>query len=82
MADKTVGGGGERDWLDGAPGAIRTRDPLLRRQMLYPPELRALALKLSCETDATIVALAIFIGMASPHSQAHSRNPLFQDPDD
>ena len=23
-----------------APGAIRTRDPLLRRQMLYPAELR------------------------------------------
>ena len=25
----------------GAPGVIRTRDPLLRRQMLYPTELRA-----------------------------------------
>jgi hypothetical protein len=25
----------------GTPAAIRTRDPLLRRQMLYPPELRA-----------------------------------------
>ena len=25
----------------GAPGAIRTRDHLLRRQMLYPTELRA-----------------------------------------
>jgi hypothetical protein len=26
---------------DGAPGVIRTRDPLLRRQTLYPTELRA-----------------------------------------
>ena len=25
----------------GAPGVSRTRDPLLRRQMLYPSELRA-----------------------------------------
>jgi hypothetical protein len=25
----------------GAPGAIRTPDPLLRRQLLYPPELQA-----------------------------------------
>ena len=25
----------------GAPGPIRTGDPLLRRQMLYPAELRA-----------------------------------------
>ena len=24
-----------------APAAIRTRDPLLRRQVLYPPELQA-----------------------------------------
>ncbi len=27
--------------FNGAPGASRTRDPLLRRQMLYPTELRA-----------------------------------------
>jgi hypothetical protein len=26
---------------NGRPGPIRTGDPLLRRQMLYPPELRA-----------------------------------------
>ena len=26
---------------NGAPGEIRTHDPLLRRQMLYPTELRA-----------------------------------------
>ena len=26
----------------GAPGRIRTRDPLLRRQLLYPAELQAL----------------------------------------
>ena len=28
---------------DGAPGQIRTGDPLLRRQTLYPTELRALS---------------------------------------
>jgi hypothetical protein len=30
-------------WKDdnGAPGEIRTPDPLLRRQLLYPAELRA-----------------------------------------
>src|SRR5882672_7070617 len=30
--------------VDGAPGEIRTPDPLLRRQMLYPAELRARSL--------------------------------------
>src|SRR5487761_232366 len=29
---------------NGAPGEIRTPDPLLRRQMLYPAELRARSL--------------------------------------
>jgi hypothetical protein len=29
--------------LEGAPGEIRTPDPLIRSQMLYPAELRALA---------------------------------------
>jgi hypothetical protein len=28
---------------DGAPGQTRTGDPLLRRQTLYPTELRALS---------------------------------------
>src|SRR5208282_1787225 len=32
----------------GAPGASRTRDHLLRRQMLYPSELRAQAFILQC----------------------------------
>ena len=31
----------------GAPGEIRTPDPLLRRQMLYPAELRARRLDLT-----------------------------------
>ena len=30
--------------IDGTPGVIRTPDPLLRRQVLYPAELRAHAL--------------------------------------
>jgi hypothetical protein len=30
-----------RNGLSGRRGGTRTHDPLLRRQMLYPPELRA-----------------------------------------
>ena len=30
-----------RNGLVGRRGGTRTHDPLLRRQMLYPPELRA-----------------------------------------
>ena len=33
--------GGKTCFINGAPAATRTRDPLLRRQMLYPPELQA-----------------------------------------
>src|ERR1051325_3673073 len=33
----------------GAPGVSRTRDPLLRRQMLYPTELRAQPMQLPSE---------------------------------
>ena len=32
----------DREGVSGAPGEIRTPDPLLRRQTLYPTELRAL----------------------------------------
>jgi hypothetical protein len=32
---------GQQLLVDGAPGVIRTRDLLLRRQALYPAELRA-----------------------------------------
>ena len=35
MLDPTFGG-----WI-GAPGRIRTHDPLVRSQVLYPTELRA-----------------------------------------
>jgi hypothetical protein len=35
--------------LNGRPGPIRTGDPLLRRQMLYPTELRARGLILSAQ---------------------------------
>ena len=31
------------DFRMSAPGRIRTRDPLLRRQLLYPAELQALS---------------------------------------
>ena len=36
-----------RDQENGAPGADRTRDNLLRRQVLYPTELRAHANKIN-----------------------------------
>ena len=36
----------------GVPGRIRTYDPLLRRQMLYPTELRALIKKWSGRPDS------------------------------
>jgi hypothetical protein len=32
----------------GVPGATRTRDPLLRRQLLYPTELQGHTLRLPC----------------------------------
>ena len=35
-----------------APGRIRTRDPLLRRQLLYPAELQALRITL-CRIEVT-----------------------------
>src|ERR1700722_6462061 len=33
----------------GAPGEIRTPDPLVRSQVLYPTELRARCVKLLCD---------------------------------
>lgn len=33
---------------DGVPGATRTRDPLLRRQLLYPTELQGQTSRLPC----------------------------------
>src|ERR1019366_7778007 len=47
--------------ISGAPGEIRTPDPLLRRQMLYPAELRAHPWLLF---DST--ALAILIRVPTP----------------
>jgi hypothetical protein len=37
---------GKRGGKGCAPGEIRTPDPLLRRQMLYPPELQALRIRM------------------------------------
>ena len=37
---------------DGAPAAIRTRDLLLRRQLLYPPELQAPVFPFFCRNTA------------------------------
>ena len=38
---KTLNDVTDSKWINGEPGVIRTRDPLLRRQMLCPAELRA-----------------------------------------
>ena len=54
-----------RNWnnhqrLNGAPAATRTRDPLLRRQMLYPTELRAqpkINGSVACKTACTFLIL-------------------------
>jgi hypothetical protein len=40
--------------MSGRRGRTRTCDPLLRRQMLYPPELRARP----CTTDFTTFAIS------------------------
>jgi hypothetical protein len=40
---------------NGAPGEIRTPDPLLRRQMLYPAELRARRITLPNSALETLV---------------------------
>ena len=39
--------------LSGTPGVIRTPDPLLRRQVLYPAELRAHTIWPGRETPAS-----------------------------
>jgi hypothetical protein len=41
----------------GAPGAIRTHDRLLRRQMLYPTELRAQPDKLRRPSSAKVKSI-------------------------
>ena len=43
----------EKEVTGGAPGEIRTPDPLLRRQMLYPAELRA---RSGCNSDSKAFA--------------------------
>jgi hypothetical protein len=45
--------------VSGAPGEIRTPDPLLRRQTLYPTELRARRLQL---LQSTALTLPVAIG--------------------
>jgi hypothetical protein len=54
----------------GAPAAIRTRDPLLRRQMLYPTELRA-------HTDYQALASPVFgASQIVPRSTKHVNSVL------
>ena len=47
--------------LGGEPGGIRTRDPQLRRLLLYPAELPVRAIKLcDCKVKAYEVKLQVF----------------------
>ena len=56
---------------DGAPGPIRTGDPLLRRQMLYPTELRA-------HWSELIQCTALGAFFATSNFGPHSKFPLQQ----
>src|SRR5258706_11553474 len=67
--------------VDGAPGEIRTPDPLLRRQMLYPAELRAHPWLLFDSTAvATLIRVPTFRRFLEHLEQVHQirrqRSPL------
>src|SRR2546426_825607 len=50
--------------LDGRRGWTRTSDPLLRRQMLYPPELRAL-------DRSSLIVMHLLTGKRKPSARDH-----------
>jgi hypothetical protein len=54
----------------GVPGAIRTLDPLLRRQLLYPTELQAQSWEKSrqrqIEYNTTAFAVKVFQAPSEP----------------
>ena len=47
-------------FLNGAPGGIRTPDQLVRSQLLYPAELRALGLSFLLCAQQEVLRLIIF----------------------
>jgi hypothetical protein len=51
--------------LNGRPGPIRTGDPLLRRQMLYPTELRARGFILSAQYKSQPKLCKCVVGRSS-----------------
>jgi hypothetical protein len=60
----------ERPFLeDGTPGEIRTHDLLLRRQSLYPSELRGHRYDLICTLYAICLKLSKLIELFVPDSQ-------------
>ena len=58
-----------RKGLHGTPGATRTRGLLLRRQSLYPPELRVHSAGLS----RIICREAVFVNLELPLSYVYKR---------
>ena len=70
----------DRDGVSGAPGEIRTPDPLLRRQTLYPTELRARCRsQLYCKRNAAVIETTIADLSPCWHSEDPRRfaSPLF-----
>jgi hypothetical protein len=57
-----------------APGRIRTRDPLLRRQLLYPTELQALRLPIVADEGHMLATLR-----AEPGYSERIKFTLFMD---
>ena len=57
-----------------APGRIRTRDPLLRRQLLYPTELQALRLPIVADEGHMLATLR-----AGPGYSERIKFTLFMD---
>jgi hypothetical protein len=65
---------------DGAPGEIRTPDPLVRSQMLYPAELRARLGKTAAEILIIAETLRLMKSVTSPGDDSVDSNPIWQRP--
>ena len=50
----------------GAPGAIRTPDPLVRSQVLYPTELRARCIKRRQDYTRGVCGVQLFLRVLFP----------------
>jgi hypothetical protein len=62
----------------GAPGEIRTPDPLLRRQTLYPTELRARCYadskSIIRDNDTILEGLSLWPGYSCPYIELFATN--------